>query len=633
MDRNSIIGIVIIAVIIFAWGMFNKPSAEELAKQKRQNDSIIAQQQKVNDSIALAQEIAQKEAELEQLKSKSGQTVQTESNVIPSEEAKALPDTFQYKHVALENDLIRVVFSEKGGRPVTVELKDYMRYDSVPVRLFDEDSSVFELQYFQNNRPVHTGNLFFKASTNQETTLVENDPQTIAFRYSQAENQYIEYQYSLSPGRYLVNMEIVFSGMNTINTQRTGVIDLNWVVNSPQQEKGRDNEMLYTTLYYKPLDDAVDYFNARTKKQIQSENINTRLEWIAYKDQFFSSVIMADNDFLDAVLQTEIKPKSSKYLKEFKSTIGLPYENSGDYKVNLDFFFGPNKYKLLKKQYGDKHLNDLVTVGKGIIKWINQIVIINLFDFLNRYISNYGIIILIMTLIIKIVLLPLTFKSYMSTAKMKVLKPQIDEINKKIPKEKAMERQQATMALYKKVGVSPLGGCLPMLLQMPILFAMFRFFPTSIELRQQGFLWAHDLSTYDAIFEWNKYIPFISNTFGNHLSLFTLLMTVSTIISMRFNNQANASNQQMPGMQSMMYIMPVMFMFILNKFSAGLTYYYFLANIITIAQNLLFKQFIDEEELLSKLESKKTKTKKKSKFQQRMEAMAKQQGYRLPKKK
>jgi YidC/Oxa1 family membrane protein insertase len=211
---------------------------------------------------------------------------------------------------------------------------------------------------------------------------------------------------------------------------------------------------------------------------------------------------------------------------------------------------------------------------------------------------------------------------------MKVLKPQIDEINKKIPKEKAMERQQATMALYKKVGVSPLGGCLPMLLQMPILFAMFRFFPTSIELRQQSFLWAHDLSTYDAIIEWQAHIPLISNVLGNHLSLFTLLMTVSTIISMKFNSQANVSNQQMPGMQTMMYIMPVMFMFILNKYSSGLTYYYFLANMITIGQNYLFKQFIDEDELLKKLESKKTKTKKKSKFQQRMEEMAKKQGYK-----
>jgi YidC/Oxa1 family membrane protein insertase len=219
----------------------------------------------------------------------------------------------------------------------------------------------------------------------------------------------------------------------------------------------------------------------------------------------------------------------------------------------------------------------------------------------------------------------------MSTAKMKVLKPQIDEINKKIPKEKAMERQQATMALYKKVGVSPLGGCLPMILQMPILFAMFRFFPTSIELRQQSFLWAHDLSTYDSVLEWDAVIPILSNTFGNHLSLFTLLMTVSTILSMKFNNQTAASNQQMPGMKSMMYVMPVMFMFILNKFSAGLTYYYFLANLITFGQNFLFKQFIDEDELLQKLESKKAKPKKKSNFQKRMEEMAKQQGQK-PKK-
>jgi YidC/Oxa1 family membrane protein insertase len=278
-------------------------------------------------------------------------------------------------------------------------------------------------------------------------------------------------------------------------------------------------------------------------------------------------------------------------------------------------------------------MQDLVSVGGWIIKWINQIVIINLFDFLNRFIRNYGIIILIMTIIIKLVLLPLTYKSYMSTARMKVLKPQIDEINARIPKEKAMERQQATMALYKKVGVSPLGGCLPMLLQMPILFAMFRFFPTSIELRQQSFLWATDLSTYDAIVEWHRNIPFISNVFGNHLSLFTLLMTVSTILSMKMSGQANMSNQQMPGMQGMMYIMPVMFMFILNKFSAGLTYYYFLANVITIGQNYLFKQFIDEDEILKKLELKKGKPKKKSKFAQRMEELAKQQGYKPAKRK
>lgn len=633
MDRNSILGIVLIAVIIFVWGMVSRPSAEELERQKQMNDSI-ANQVQINDSIALAREIARREAELEQLKQGSGQTIQTDNSTTGfSAETGKLTDTISYRDIVLENDLIRVILSEKGGRPVSVELKKYMRYDSLPVRLFDEDSSTFGFQYFQSNQPVHTSELYFKALSDEENVLVEDYPQSVSLRYTYKQDEYIEFRYSLSPGRYLLNMEIEFNGMNTITTQRTGVIDLNWMVNSPQQERGRDNEMLYTTMYFKPLDDAVDFFNSRSKKKVQTENIPTRLEWVAYKDQFFSSVIMAKESFLDANLQSTLKPKSSQYLKEFNSTIGVAFENSYNYTTSLDFFFGPNKYKLLKKQYGEKRLYDLVTVGKGIIKWINQIVIINLFDFLNRFISNYGIIILIMTLIIKIILLPLTFKSYMSTAKMKVLKPQIDEINKKIPKEKAMERQQATMALYKKVGVSPMGGCLPMLLQMPILFAMFRFFPTSIELRQQGFLWAHDLSTYDAIFEWSRYIPFISNTFGNHLSLFTLLMTVSTIISMKFTNQTNVSNQQMPGMQSMMYVMPVMFMFILNKFSAGLTYYYFLTNIITIAQNLLFKQFVDEEELLNKLESKKAKPKKKSKFQQRMENMAKQRGYNLPKKK
>ncbi|MBA7540733.1 Membrane protein insertase YidC [subsurface metagenome] len=462
--------------------------------------------------------------------------------------------------------------------------------------------------------------------------LVRDYPESFAFRYEAGDNGYVEYRYTLAPGSYQVDLDIKFSEMSQLTTQRTNVIDLEWMIYSPQQEKGRDNELIYTTLYYKLYEDEVDFFNARSKKDIQKENITTRLEWIAYKDQFFSSVIMANDAFLDAEMQSEMMPEGSRYLKKFKSSIGVPFESGQNQVIPLHFYFGPNKYKLLKSQYGDKQLHDLVTVGKNIIKWINQIVIINLFDFLNKYINNYGIIILIMTIIIKIFLLPLTFKSYMSTAKMKVLKPQIDEINKKIPKDKAMERQQATMALYKKVGVSPLGGCLPMVLQMPILFAMFRFFPTSIELRQQGFLWAHDLSTYDSVLEWEATIPFLSNTFGNQVSLFTLLMTVSTILSMKFNSQATTTNQQMPGMKSMMYVMPVMFMFILNKFSAGLTYYYFLANIITFAQNFVFKRFIDEDELLQKLESRKSKPKKKSKFQQRMQLMAKQQGQKPIKK-
>jgi YidC/Oxa1 family membrane protein insertase len=623
MDRKSIIGIVLIALIFIVWGVINKPSAEELARRKYVNDSIAAAGQtekRLADSAAALPQNNTTEVQTTVVQEGSGTPAQTAI------------DTNRAKTITLENDLIKVFISERGGRPSAVELKKYMRYDSVPIRLFDADSSSFGLNYFDNNQPVNTKDLYFKAPEGTDSVIVLSEPQSVILRHSVDKNNYIDFRYTLAPGRYQVDLDIEFAGMKNIITPRTGIIDLTWMIMSPQQEKGRDNEMQYTTLYYKNFEEDVEYLNARSKKPIQEKNLPTRIEWIAYKDQFFSSVLLADTYFTDAKMQTDQTSKHSKYLKKFESIIGLPFEKGNKQVIPLHFYFGPNKFKLLKKQYGDKQLQDLVSVGRGIIKWINQIVIIKLFDFLNRFIRNYGIIILIMTIIIKVVLLPLTFKSYMSTAKMKVLKPQIDAINAKIPKEKAMERQQATMALYKKVGVSPLGGCLPMLLQMPILFAMFRFFPTSIELRQQSFLWATDLSTYDAFIEWHRNIPIISSIFGNHLSLFTLLMTLSTIVSMQMSGQTNMSNQQMPGMKGMMYIMPVMFMFILNKFSAALTYYYFLANVITIGQNYLFKQFIDEEELLKKLESRKAKPQKKSKFTQRLEELAKQQGYRTPKK-
>jgi YidC/Oxa1 family membrane protein insertase len=307
--------------------------------------------------------------------------------------------------------------------------------------------------------------------------------------------------------------------------------------------------------------------------------------------------------------------------------MGIPFQRLDNETIKLKLYYGPNKFKLLKKYNGYK-LENLVTVGRGAIRWINQFVIIPIFDWLSRFIGNFGIIILLLTIIIKIGLLPLTYRSYLSQARMKVLKPQIDELTEKYPKGKEMERQQATMALYKKAGISPLGGCLPMLLQFPILFAMFRFFPTSIELRQESFLWAKDLSTYDAIITWGSNIPLL----GNHLSLFTILMTVSTIIQMKMSD--TSSTQQMPGMKTMMYIMPVMFMFALNNFSSGLTYYYFLANMITIGQNYLFKGFIDEKEILRKIEERKAKPVKKSKWQQKVdEARKLQVKTRNPKKK
>ena len=612
MDRNSIIGIVLIAGIFIIWSVINKPSPEEL-KQKREADSVAWVRKQAAQQAAQEQNISKPVED-----DSRGDVIQTKE------------DSVDYKYVTLENDVLKATFSEKGGRPVSVELKNYMRYDKEMVKLFDKDSSSFGLVYFITNQYVFTQNLHFKNMSASDSIVVQGTPERVIMRHIIDTSNYIEFQYTLAPEKYQVDLQIRFSGMENIDTRMTDMIQLSWALSSPQQEKGRDNELQYTTLYYKDKGGSVEFLNPRAKKSIQSVNDILVAEWIAYKGQFFSSVLMADALY-DPDIEVEAKPEWSRFLKTFKTSVALPFKDGNV--TPLSFYFGPNKYKLLKNQYGDIELHELVTVGKNIIKWINQVVIIKLFDFLSRFIGNYGIIILVMTIIIKLLLLPLTYRSYLSMAKMRVLKPQIDEINSRIPKEKAMERQQATMALYKKVGVSPMGGCLPMLLQMPILFAMFRFFPTSIELRQESFLWAEDLSTYDAIISWSANIPYISNIFGNHISLFTLLMTISTIISMKFSNQSQASSQQMPGMKSMMYVMPVMFMFILNKFSSGLTYYYFLTNIISIGQNLLFKQFIDEEEILKKLESKKSKVKPKSKFQQRLEAMAKERGYKVPKKK
>ncbi|MBE9517974.1 MAG: membrane protein insertase YidC, partial [Bacteroidetes bacterium] len=310
-----------------------------------------------------------------------------------------------------------------------------------------------------------------------------------------------------------------------------------------------------------------------------------------------------------------------KYVRRFSTSVDIPYDRTGDQLIGMQLYFGPNKFQSLKG-YGDLGLQNVVTVGGAMLRWINAFVVIPIFGWLNKYFVNYGIIILLLTLIIKVALFPLTYKSFKSQAVMRLLKPQVDEIGERYPKkDDAMKKQQATMDLYKKAGANPMGGCLPMLLQFPILYAMFRFFPTSIELRQEGFLWAHDLSTYDSILT----LPWDIPMYGDHVSLFTLLMTVTTMLSMRYNNQAGAGSSQMPGMKTMMYIMPVMFMVILNNFSAGLTYYYFLANVITLGQNFLFKRFIDEEKIMQKINAKKNKPAKKSKFAQRLEAIQKQQ--------
>src|SRR4030042_5238912 len=625
MDKNSIIGIIIIVGVLVIYSIINKPSEVERERRERMVDSLKAiQQEQVEREKALLKEqdsLKNIPVNLDDIASKQ--------LLIQELGDFAIAATGENEFYTIENELLKLTVSSKGGRPYSVMLKNYKTSDSKPLILFSGDSTIFGFNFGYQNRIISTNDLFFTPSAEEKNLYTEGDSVSLAMRLDAGDSRYLEYVYTMYKGEYMVGFRINLVGLGDISTSLSESIDLNWEMYASQQENNKKNENIYTTIYYKPFEDDVDYFRSRTGKEKQSEEIPTKVEWIAFKTQFFSSVLIADKPFENATIEYINLPEEDKFLKKFMAEIGVPFSHSADESVDLKFYFGPNKFNLLKK-YKEYELKDLVTVGRGVIKWINQFVIISIFDWLSKFIGNYGIIILLLTIIIKVGLFPLTYRSYLSQAKMKVLKPQIDELNKKYPKGKEMEKQQATMALYKKAGASPFGGCLPQLLQFPILFAMFRFFPTSIELRQESFLWAKDLSTYDSILD----LPFnLPLGYGDHVSLFTLLMTVSTIISMRISSQSTASTQQMPAMKVMMYIMPVMFMFILNSFSAALTYYYFLANMITFGQNWIFKQFIDEEQLLSKMQARQAKPKKKSGWQQRMEKMARDRGYRPPAKK
>ncbi|MFO7655977.1 MAG: membrane protein insertase YidC [Bacteroidales bacterium] len=623
MDKNSIIGIIIIVGILIVYSILNKPSEEQLARRQHMADSI--------QKIRLEQFEHEQAAKIKQ----DSLAALTITMAVTDTNKAGLQKMFgdfgpaaagKNEFYTIENNLIRLIVSTKGGRPYSVELKNYKTHDSLPLLLFSGDSTIFGFNFGYQDRYISTNDLFFTTLSDQKNFNAGEDSVSLSFVLSATDEKYIRYTYTVYHNTYMIGFKVDFVGLEEISTRSTQSVDLNWEMFLPQQEQEKKNENIYTTIYYKPHQNDVEYFNARSNKDKVSEEIPAKVTWIAFKSQFFSSVLISDNSFETPKLEYFNLPEEDKYLKKFRAEIGVPFNHSGNESVSMKFFFGPNKYNLLKK-YTEYDLKELVPLGKNIIKWINQYVIILIFDWLSKFIENYGLIILLLTIIIKIGLFPLTYRSYLSTAKMKVLKPQIDELNAKFPKGKEMEKQQATMALYRKAGASPFGGCLPQLLQFPILFAMFKFFPTSIELRQESFLWAKDLSTYDSILD----LPFsIPLGYGDHVSLFTILMTVSTIFSIRLSSQTTASTQQMPGMKTMMYIMPVMFMFILNSFSAALTYYYFLANMITFGQNWIFKQFIDEAALLKKMEARKAKPVKKSSWQERMEKMAKNRGYKPP---
>lgn len=615
MDRNTIIGLGIIGLLLVGYSIFTKPQREAQLVERSRLDSIT----RVQQIIALE---AARQAEAHVITDETGDNISRDAESMERLSGElgdfANAATGTSENVVLENEQVKLTFSTLGGRPYTVQLKQYQTHDSLPLYLFDGDSTIFALQFFAENRSINTGDLYFKPAMEKLTGEDGRTYQQLTMKMEISETASISYIYRLFEGDYMLDFDMRFKGLDQYRTDR---MEFKFDFYAPSQEKGYQNEAMYTTLYYKYHGGDVESFKSRSKKEFEDVTETTRIRWIAFSHQFFSTILIADDYFNGAYMMQERFNDPGKYVRRYSTSIDMPYDRTSDQLIGMQLYFGPNDFTALKK-YGDLELQNVVTVGGSMLRWINAFVVIPIFSWLSRHFVNYGIIILLLTLIIKTALFPLTYKSFKSQAVMKLLKPQVDEINERYPKkDDAMKKQQATMDLYKKAGANPMGGCLPMVLQFPILYAMFRFFPTSIELRQQGFLWAHDLSTYDSILD----LPWDIPMYGDHVSLFTILMTVTTVLSMKYNNQAGASSSQMPGMKSMMYIMPVMFMFILNNFSAGLTYYYFLANVITLGQNLLFKRFIDEEKIMKKINSKKNKPAKKSKFAQRLESLQKQQ--------
>ena len=504
----------------------------------------------------------------------------------------------------LENDSIKLVLSSKGGEIKSVELKKYKTFDGSPLELFNSEDSKFNIE----GRGIN--------SANENFIFIEGDKSYVRLRHTINENTFIEYNYSLKEDQYLVEFSIKTEGFDNIAT-RDNEIWMEWKIAAPQTEKSKTNQEQYTGFYFQEsYSKDVDYVWDNDEK----EKIDVDLSWIAFKQQFFSTIISSSNNFKSGS-SFQVSKNEDKYIKTLSLETRLDDKEN---EFNYEIYFGPNDYKKLKEY--NKSYEEIIPLGWGIFGWVNRVIVINIFDYLRNSagIKNYGLIILILTLIIKLALSPLTYKSYLSQAKMKVLKPEIDKITEKHKEKDPMKAQKETMSLYRKAGVNPMGGCLPMLVQFPILIAMFRFFPASIELRQESFLWADDLSSYDSIMSLPWDIPF----YGDHVSLFTLLMTVSTLIYTHMNSQMTST--QMPGMKWMMYLMPIMFLGFFNNYASSLSYYYFLANVFTFSQMYFMRRFVDDDALLAQIEENKKKpAKKKSKFQKKLEEMQKKQEQQL----
>uniref|UniRef100_UPI003FEDF83A membrane protein insertase YidC n=1 Tax=Alistipes shahii TaxID=328814 RepID=UPI003FEDF83A len=639
MDKKSIIGIAVVAVLFLGFAYFNSQQQKEYLEQKAAYEAYV-------DSVAAAARAAAPVAD----SLASGNGVQAEvaaaeaAAAVRERQVETLGESLtaareaEAEEFIVENDVMAVLFSTRGGQIKGVTLKDYTQYGprgkrDRKIEMMDPATARFGLSFYLKNGlknvPVNTLDYVFTA---QPVVGEADGAKSVVMRLPVAEGAYLEYRYLIydteAPERdYLVDFDVRLVNMAPEMANQTQ-IQIDWANTTFQNEKGFQNENMYTTLSYR-FPDETSIEELGMSEGAKSKNISTQVNWVAFKQQFFSSVFIAPDNVSYANLAFDTAAPESSLLKTFTAQMGVPYTPQTE-GYDFAFYFGPNKYSILKKigepGGADIYLERLVPLGWGIFGWVNRWCVIPVFDFLRNYIGSFGIIIFILVLLVKLVISPLTYKSYVSMAKMRLVKPQIDELAKKYPKpEDAMKKQQATMELYKKAGINPMGGCIPMLIQLPILIAMFRFFPASIELREQPFLWADDLSSYDSIVNLPFSIPF----YGDHVSLFALLMAVSLFGYSWFNYQQTASSQpQMAGMKFMMvYMMPIMMLFWFNSYSSGLCYYYLLSNIFTIGQTLVIRRMVDDNKIHAIMQAnaaKKSKGKK-SKFQQRYEELMRQQ--------
>jgi YidC/Oxa1 family membrane protein insertase len=590
LDRNQIIGFVLIGVIMIAfawWSQQNAPEPESTPQEQSTEEQ------------PLSASPAEPTADIESIDTSAAAF--PEPNTDSSEIASA--DSVY----VLENKLIKVHISSRGGLITLVELKQFKTWDEKPLYLVDSN----QIMAFRVGEKTSTIAQQFSGEINRV-----GDEQTLSLLATD-ENTGATFgmTYSLPDSTYQLGMHV--RGNNLPGTQNTLFLD--WQLDALRTEKSVKTERQQATIYYWQDD---DYHSLSVRGDDDEEETN--IKWLGYKQHFFSSILQPATPMARARMAIA-EFEGEELTKRMKSQGELAQVGSS-FDVPLTLYYGPNKFNILKTF--DQGYQNIIDFGWGIFGWIGKGVVIPIFNWLERYDLNYGIIILIMAIILKIVLFPLTYTSYKSMAKMRVLKPEMDELNKKFEGKDAAKKNQAVMELYQQAGVNPLGGCIPVLVQMPILIAMFRFFPASIELRQQKFLWANDLSSYDAIVSWQANIPIISEYFGNHISLFTVLMTISTLIYTWMNSQMQGNTNQIPGMKYIMYGMPIMLLFWFNSYSAGLSYYYFVANIITFSQQFLIRRTIDDDAIHAKLQAKRANPKKKSKFQQRLEDMQKQQGNR-----